>query len=183
MGEIQLQGYSSDSLETDKTFKIKNEKAMWHKYDFPTGIRYYKNKLTLIDDNVKYLGKAPEPKHDHWHVQNPKPINIKSKRILNEHGKLVFPKCCYCETTLDHHNYTRDHIIPVSRGGKNQKWNIRPCCRECNTEKDNLMLSSYIMYLCLLQNDFKPRTKAYLKIKRKIDNANKIAVELTISMK
>ena len=34
---------------------------------------------------------------------------------------------------------TRDHQIPLSKGGKNVRWNIVLCCRECNEKKGNMM--------------------------------------------
>lgn len=30
---------------------------------------------------------------------------------------------------------TLDHVLPVSRGGGNQWWNLRPACRSCNSAK------------------------------------------------
>lgn len=34
---------------------------------------------------------------------------------------------------------TEGHIIPLSRGGSNWSWNIRPECSPCNHEKDNFL--------------------------------------------
>ena len=46
-------------------------------------------------------------------------------------------KCAYCGCSLlDLFSPpTRDHIIPISRGGNNTKDNIVPACRRCNSKK------------------------------------------------
>jgi CRISPR/Cas system Type II protein with McrA/HNH and RuvC-like nuclease domain len=43
-------------------------------------------------------------------------------------------KCGYCNSTR---NLTIDHIIPSSRGGKNEYSNLVCCCLACNTKKGN----------------------------------------------
>jgi 5-methylcytosine-specific restriction endonuclease McrA len=42
--------------------------------------------------------------------------------------------CQQCRTTYD---LTRDHVIPLSRGGTNHPSNIRTLCRSCNAAKGN----------------------------------------------
>lgn len=50
--------------------------------------------------------------------------------------------CCYCGKPLD--NPTKDHIKPISKGGRMVRENILPCCLECNSSKKDLdMLSWY----------------------------------------
>ena len=48
-------------------------------------------------------------------------------------------KCAYCgKSLLDMFNSaTRDHIIPISKGGDNVKGNIVPACQSCNAKKSN----------------------------------------------
>lgn len=41
-------------------------------------------------------------------------------------------KCVYCNSTR---NLTIDHLIPSSRGGKNEWKNLVSCCNKCNTYK------------------------------------------------
>lgn len=43
-------------------------------------------------------------------------------------------KCAYCYSTF---NLTVDHVIPKSRGGKNNWENLVTCCLNCNHKKDN----------------------------------------------
>lgn len=47
--------------------------------------------------------------------------------------------CPYCHVGLKSANATIDHIHPRARGGGNQKWNLRWCCRACNSVKADLL--------------------------------------------
>ena len=56
-------------------------------------------------------------------------------------------KCSYCPTTLKPHGanekdggmLTQDHVIPLSRGGPNHRWNKVPCCKGCNALRQNFV--------------------------------------------
>jgi len=43
--------------------------------------------------------------------------------------------CHYCKKPLKRGTRTRDHIVPVSRGGLDVHWNIVGACRTCNFAK------------------------------------------------
>lgn len=43
--------------------------------------------------------------------------------------------CHYCEKTIDSHEITMDHIIPIARGGKTKPGNVVPSCQDCNKNK------------------------------------------------
>lgn len=64
------------------------------------------------------------------------------------------PPCCYCgRTTLiikplerlvylldlqeERRRRTREHVIPLSRGGTNSPDNVKSACERCNSEKGN----------------------------------------------
>jgi len=45
-------------------------------------------------------------------------------------------KCAYCGCKFDENNPpTRDHVIPISKGGDNTKENVVPACQSCNSKK------------------------------------------------
>jgi len=45
-------------------------------------------------------------------------------------------RCVYCgKKLIDSFDTTRDHVIPLNKGGNNTKDNILPACRSCNCKK------------------------------------------------
>lgn len=45
--------------------------------------------------------------------------------------------CMYCGRAFNHYALTRDHIRPLSRGGRDRWSNVVSACRPCNTRKGN----------------------------------------------
>jgi 5-methylcytosine-specific restriction enzyme A len=43
--------------------------------------------------------------------------------------------CYHCEQKYKSTELTMDHLIPISRGGKSDKKNCVPSCKDCNTKK------------------------------------------------
>ncbi len=43
--------------------------------------------------------------------------------------------CLYCGREYHDHDLTRDHVIPISRGGRDNWRNVVTACRRCNTRK------------------------------------------------
>lgn len=50
--------------------------------------------------------------------------------------------CAYCGST---DNITQDHIVPISSGGLNTKYNLVPACKTCNCSKYNRPLVQWYM--------------------------------------
>ena len=51
-------------------------------------------------------------------------------------------RCAYCNIEFDENILpTKDHIIPISRGGHNIKENVVPACQSCNSKKSNKIIS------------------------------------------
>jgi len=44
-------------------------------------------------------------------------------------------KCCYCDKPGTVLTLTRDHLVPISKGGADTYENIVPCCKACNSSK------------------------------------------------
>ncbi len=55
--------------------------------------------------------------------------------------------CMYCGATLPQHLLTRDHIVPVSKGGRDAWKNVVTACRGCNHRKDNKDIDNIDMKL------------------------------------
>lgn len=48
--------------------------------------------------------------------------------------------CCYCNKKFGRMQLTREHIVPVSKGGPNTWMNCATACRRCNGAKSNKSL-------------------------------------------
>lgn len=80
-----------------------------------------------------------------------KAINVTlSKKIpFSKHNIFVRDDyhCQYCGKELNLKTATVDHIIPVSRGGKNSYVNCACSCKACNQWKGDKLLSETSMHL------------------------------------
>jgi 5-methylcytosine-specific restriction endonuclease McrA len=43
--------------------------------------------------------------------------------------------CHYCNAQVSPEDLTMDHLVPVARGGRSNRGNVVPCCKECNNRK------------------------------------------------
>lgn len=202
---IKLIGYSSDDLPISamrfgKLVKSKKQRREerkplefdeWFVYLNDNEKVYFKTNqdipyLKTLHKEVKFLGigRPNQPIHrpafpTKYITENLKeavfgtePKSFDKKIIPNQYMGL----CCYCETPLNKGiNYTKEHIVPINRGGKGGK-NIKPCCYSCNQEKGGLMLHSYIQMLNLQMLDVKG--DELIKLQTKIKNANILAKDL-----
>lgn len=50
-------------------------------------------------------------------------------------------RCAYCMVSA---KLSRDHVVPLSRGGEHSARNIVPCCKRCNSSKNNKLISEWI---------------------------------------
>jgi 5-methylcytosine-specific restriction endonuclease McrA len=64
--------------------------------------------------------------------------------------------CHYCGRKFRIDELTMDHIIPLSRGGRSEKINIVPSCKECNNQKRYLLPSEWDEYLHRIKGDMTP---------------------------
>ena len=55
--------------------------------------------------------------------------------------------CLRCGKKEPDIKLVKDHILPISRGGKNAIWNIQPLCAECNGKKWTKMYSYFGDYV------------------------------------
>lgn len=179
MGELKLQEYFVYLVRGEKQYY-----SVYMEWDADVVKKY----------DIKYLGVATLPdksinayysKFDQSNKSAPS-TTIKTKRkSIADINRPTEKHCCYCGILLfpsDNNNYPRtktlEHIIPLSRGGTNNPKNLRNCCNECNQEKGNLILKSYIQLLNLKLGETIVDSLTYYKIQTKIINANEIAKEL-----
>ncbi|MDD9303581.1 MAG: HNH endonuclease [Desulfobacter sp.] len=55
--------------------------------------------------------------------------------------------CHYCQGRFLPKELTMDHVIPIARGGRSEKFNLVPCCKECNTRKKQMLPAEWGEYM------------------------------------
>lgn len=75
--------------------------------------------------------------------------NFSKKVPFSKQGIMIRDnyKCQYCGKQLNAKNATIDHVLPVSKGGKNSFLNCVCSCKTCNNWKDDKLLSETNMVL------------------------------------
>lgn len=104
-----------------------------------------------------------------WKVGDP-PIGVKNRDHLRSRGWLrrhVGRRCPYCGLTMTRERGwnsqrapSRDHCIPLSRGGANTLANMIVCCRRCNEDKGSLTQEEYLAVLAGLASRLDHITQA-----------------------
>ena len=84
-------------------------------------------------------------------------------------------KCGYCGSKND---LTIDHIIPSSRGGKNNFDNCITACRPCNNKKDRRTPSEAKMYLS--HQPYAPTISEFIRLKMKQLKIDKFLEEIGV---
>lgn len=70
--------------------------------------------------------------------------------------------CMYCASHFPASQLTRDHIVPLSRGGRDRWENVVAACRRCNQHKANHLLEEISMELVALP--YRPNNAEYLAL-------------------
>jgi HNH endonuclease len=76
--------------------------------------------------------------------------------------------CAYCGSRFDDENLTREHIVPLSRGGRDHWMNVVTACKGCNhrkgsrTPEEAHMALLYAPYVPSLWEDFILRNRRIL---------------------
>lgn len=97
-------------------------------------------------------------------------------------------KCCYCENMLvrkpkkkpwkpganknrnqkvKYIRWTTEHLVPRSKGGNDEHWNLRDCCHACNEDRNNLSLEAWLARLeelLSVRRDSEKRRRLEIKI-------------------
>lgn len=71
-------------------------------------------------------------------------------------------QCLYCGRVFPYTSLSRDHVHPISRGGRDRWNNVVAACKRCNQHKGNRLLTEVGMELLALP--FCPNTAEYLAL-------------------
>lgn len=108
-----------------------------------------KHKWTKSDQPTWRGGVSNTEAHKRWKKKNPERMaHLKAMRYARERsaeGSYTLEqwndlcgehnnRCTYCGCD---DKLTKDHIIPLSKGGSNYITNIQPLCKSCNSKKHN----------------------------------------------
>ena len=92
-------------------------------------------------------GVSQTEAHRRWKAKNPeRMVFLKTQRYAREQGAIgshtfeqwIELKCKFqnrCAKCFKKKPLTKDHIVPLSKGGSNFIKNIQPLCRNCNSRK------------------------------------------------
>jgi len=114
------------------------ESSKKYRLDHPKSCKQYLKQYRQTTE-----GKATTQRgHSKRRAQGEKIINTLTAQEWVDILKQYKFRCAYCrkEFTLFDRE-TKDHVIPISKGGDNTKENIVPACRSCNSKKYNKILS------------------------------------------
>ncbi|MGC9329624.1 MAG: HNH endonuclease [Candidatus Hinthialibacter sp.] len=89
-----------------------------------------------------------------------RPIPFCRKNVMLRDGY----RCQYCGVQHSPDKLTLDHVIPLSRGGKDVWSNVVTACKKCNHRKGNYLLNEIDMKL--LNPPRKPTLPTYLHLVR-----------------
>lgn len=157
-----------------------------------TGNRFEKPEFGVNDTFVRSIY---DEKLESWKTAIEMPAVIRLLDFINPKKQIRFfesftrqnvydrdgGKCMYCGEKISRAQFTFDHVIPKSRGGKTVWQNIVVSCLKCNSKKDNRTPSEAGMKLIqkpfapLIADDFNSGILNRLKKMSRVVNNNKWA--------
>lgn len=67
-------------------------------------------------------------------------------------NRLAKGVCRWCGDTFPPEELTMDHIVPIIRGGKSNRGNVVPSCKECNNRKKQMLPVEWEEYMARIGN-------------------------------
>lgn len=106
--------------------------------------RYYERNKDEVNAKAIAFDKAhPELARERWRRRYVREANAEGSHAVEEWEEVLAAaddKCLVCGTD---ENITKDHIVPLSRGGTDYIENIQPLCHSCNASKGNRYIEDY----------------------------------------
>lgn len=111
------------------------------------------NARTYAADPQKHIARSmanrdPDKHCSHMHRRRMQMLGVDSPGVTADEWRAIKAKhgnrCYYCSDSR--RKLTRDHVVPVSRGGKDEPGNIVPSCQSCNSSKGSKLLLEWPKY-------------------------------------
>ncbi len=100
-----------------------------HSFSFRGGINRRSGERSIVDINsIIAIKRSTSRRHLSRTIP---PLTNRELFLRDAH------LCMYCGKQFNERCLTRDHVIPMSRGGKDRWRNVVTACRFCNTRKGN----------------------------------------------
>jgi len=115
-------------------------------YDFtPLNVTSFRRGFVLVNKGKAEIIRSDEKPLTNGYKNFVKPLIIRLLNYIKYYTKNISPtrnriykrddnQCVYCGSKKQ---LTIDHVLPKSRGGKNEWTNLVTCCFKCNVKKAN----------------------------------------------
>ena len=136
-----------------------------------------------MDEYIRIWPNPMKKPFDSWLDST---LDKRASKWFNKHRTQQRQICRYCNRPFDDYiSKTKDHVIPISKGGLDKKENRRPCCYDCNQWKDSKMPKQWLDELTLLARGKKEIRPPYDKhiVGRMIGNLKSVIEELKSNKK
>lgn len=138
--------------------------------------------IMLLSEKADLVEQSDDPIRS-FHVRMPLPEVIRLRRFIHlPYRPIPFCRknillrdgcqCQYCGERFSPEDLTLDHVIPISRGGKDCWGNVVTACRSCNNKKGNHYLEQ--MGMKLLNPPHKPVLPSFLHLVRLIGQKREV---------
>lgn len=113
-------------------------------YDFtPLNVTSFQRGFILVDKGKAEIIRSDEAPIVSGYKKYVRPLIIRLLKYIKYHTRMIRPsrnriykrddyECVYCGSSR---NLTLDHVLPKSRGGKNEWTNLVTSCFKCNLRK------------------------------------------------
>lgn len=98
---------------------------------------YYANRLHIRQKQKKYCISNPDIILANGRNRRARERNAPGKNTASDIKQLMTlqkSKCAVCRCSIKN-GYHVDHVIPLSKGGSNDKFNLQLLCQHCNQSK------------------------------------------------
>jgi len=140
------QEHKKEELERSRKYRRENpeQEKKW-KENNPDIIRASSKKYRISDKGKANIQRG----HTMRRKRLGKIINTLTSQEWLDILEAYNYRCAYCGVEFEVENMpTRDHIIPISKGGDNTKENVVPACRSCNSKKGAKIIKEKGMLIC-----------------------------------